>query len=591
MRPELARLRTGERRLEIIHPDEAAERARIEANNPLVHYARSVTSQAGEDGVIAHVLGRLGITKGWCVEFGAWDGHFNANTWELVHNHEWKAVYIETNETAFAKLVENSSAFPDVYCINEFIEIEGAKSLDALLARTPIPKDFDFLVIDIDSNDWHIWKSVNEYRPKLVMIEFSEFCPPEIFYVKPPTAPGPSSASLTAVCELGREKGYDLIAVVGGNAIFVLHEFADLFEIRDNSPQGMFRSFANTRLFQSYDGTLFLAGNRELIWRHQLDSTGLVKRIQVSDEDIQVLPKGLRVFRPRLTYSNTFLEQNAGRLDQSRVPSNALLEFRRNVTSECGEDGIIAHLFEKLGEGGRYCVEVGANDGVRFSNTFSLIRDQRWTGLQIESDPTSFGKLTSTYQVYDRVRTVRATVSSTGSNSLDKLLPKVSAPREIDFLCIDIEGNDYHLWAHLRGFRPRVVMIDFNPTIPNDVLFVQEDSSQKNDGASLSALVELGTAQGYELAAVTDWNAIFVRRDLFPLLGLRDNRVDRMYYPVFEMRVFWSINCYLHVVGCDRLVRHNYVFDPEQIQPIPANVRTVPYAHELGGGPVSTFFT
>jgi len=92
------------------------------------------------------------------------------------------------------------------------------------------------------------------------------------------------------------------------------------------------------------------------------------------------------------------------------------------------------------------------------------------------------------------------------------------------------------------------------------------------------------------LAAATTWNAIFVRRDLFGKLEIKDNSIDKMYYPIFEMRVFWSINCYLHISGCNRLVRHNYVFDPEQIQPIPANVRTIPYASELGGGVNSTFF-
>jgi hypothetical protein len=590
LRPDLARLRSGARRLEVIYPDDTADRLRIEKNNPLIRYAKSVTSQVGEDGVIAHILERLGITSGWCVEFGAWDGKYNANTWDLVHNRGWKAVYIEANEGAFAMLLENSSALSDVYCINEFIEIDGPKSLDALLSRTPIPKDFDFLVIDIDSNDWHIWKSLQGYRPKVVMIEFSEFCPPEIFYVKDPHAPGPSSASLSAVCELGKQKGYELIAVVGGNAIFVLDEYSSRFEIRDNSPQGMFKSFANTRLFQSYDGTLFLAGNRELIWRHQRDRDGLIKRIHVSDADIQVLPEGLRIFQPRLSYKNAFLEENAGRLDRSRVPSNRLLDFQINVTSECGEDGILAHIFEKIGEGNKYCVEVGAHDGVRFSNTFSLIRDRNWSALLIESDASAYQGLQSIYSASDRVRTMNVKVDATGRNSLGRLLGSVSAPTEIDFLCIDVEGNDYHLWANLRGYRPRVVMIDFNPTIPNDVLFVQEDSDLKNDGASLSALIELGRALGYELAAATTWNAIFVRRELLGKLGIENNNIDSMYYPVFEMRVFWSINCYLHISGCDRLVRHNYVFNPEQIQPIPANVRTIPYAKGLGGTPRSTFF-
>lgn len=590
LRPHLARLRSGTRRLEILYPDDTAERQRIAENNPLLRYAKSITSQVGEDGVIAQILERLEIVNGWCVEFGAWDGKFNANTWDLVHNRGWKAVYIEANETAFAMLVENSSGLPDVHCINEFIEIDGPKRLDALLARTPIPKDFDFLVIDIDSNDWHIWKSLQGYRPKVVMIEFSEFCPPEIFYVKDPDAPGPSSASLSAVSELAKQKGYELIAVVGGNALFVLKEYSSRFEIRDNSPQAMFKSFANTRLFQSYDGTLFLAGNRELIWRHQRDRDGQIKRIHVSDADIQVLPEGLRVFQPRLSYENPFLEEKAGSLDRSRVPSNRLLDFQYNVTSECGEDGVLAHIFERIGEGNKYCVEVGAHDGVRFSNTHALIRDRNWSALLIESDPAAYGKLESTYHSSDRVRTMNVRVTATGRNSLDKLLASASAPAEFDLLCIDVEGNDYHLWANLRRYSPRVIVVDFNPTIPNDVLFVQEDSDLKNDGASLSAFIELGHALGYELAAATTWNAIFVRRELLGKLGITNNSIDRMYYPVFEMRVFWSINCYLHISGCDRLVRHNYVFDPEQIQPIPANVRTIPYSKGLGSAPRSTFF-
>lgn len=590
IRPDLARLRSGKRRLEIVHPDEASERQRVEQNNPLIRYAKSVTSQVGEDGVIAHVLSHLEITNGWCVEFGAWDGKYNANTWDLVHNQKWKAVYIEANEEAFAQLVANSSSLSDVYCLNEFIEIDGPKSLDTLLAQTPIPKDFDFLVIDIDGNDWHIWRSLARYRPKVVMIEFSEFCPPDIYYVKEPDAPGPSSASLTAVCELGNQKGYELVAVVGGNAIFVLRELFSRFDIRNNSPREMFRSFANTRLFQSYDGTLFLAGNRELIWRHQRDQSGEIKRIHVADADIQVLPAGLRAFRPRLSYKNAFLDENAGRIDRSRVPSNQLLDFQRNITSECGEDGILAHVFEKIGVVNKYCVEVGAHDGVSFSNTFALTRDCGWSGLMIESDARLYQRLVDTHRSSDRVRTTHARVSSDGQTSLTNLLRKASAPNEIDFLCLDVEGNDYHLWANLRNYRPRVVMIDFNPTVPNDVLFVQEDSALKNDGASLRALIELGSALGYELAATTTWNAIFVRRDLFGRLAINDNSINRMYYPIFEMRVFWSINCYLHIRGCDRLVRHNYIFDPEQIQPIPANVRTIPYADGLGGRPKSTFF-
>ena len=109
-------------------------------------------------------------------------------------------------------------------------------------------------------------------------------------------------------------------------------------------------------------------------------------------------------------------------------------------------------------------------------------------------------------------------------------------------------------------------------------------------GASLLALIELGKAMGYELAAATTWNAVFVRTDQFPKLGLSDNGIDRMYYPVFETRVFWSINSYLNVSGCTRLIRHNYAFHPDQLQPVPPDLRNLPYKDGLDGAFLSTFF-
>lgn len=47
-------------------------------------------------------------------------------------------------------------------------------------------------------------------------------------------------------------------------------------------------------------------------------------------------------------------------------------------------------------------------------------------------------------------------------------------------LSIDIDGADYWLWRSLKdtAFRPRVVIVEFNPTIPNNIEFVQVLSAQ-----------------------------------------------------------------------------------------------------------------
>jgi len=352
----------------------------------------------------------------------------------------------------------------------------------------------------------------------------------------------------------------------------------------------MFQARWETKIFQGHDGTLMLAGNRNLVWRHQLDRNGKLGHVQMADDDIQVLPIGLRVFRPRLSYRNTFLEEWAGKLDPARVPSSELLAYRSNVTSECGEDGILAQLFERLGITKGYCVEVGAFDGVRFSNTRSLLAERGWRGLLVEKDVTAYGQLRALYESNPAVSTVLAEVTTKASADLDARLRDAGAPKNLDFLCIDIEGNDYHVWVSLRDYRPKVVMVDINPTVPNEVLFAQEDSTTVNHGASLRAFVQLGKLKGYELVAATTWNAIFVRNDLFPLVGIRDNDIDVMYYPVFEMKIFHSINCFVTTQGCDRLVWHNHVFDPESLQPFSPKVRAMPFTTENLGEHISTFF-
>jgi hypothetical protein len=184
---------------------------------------------------------------------------------------------------------------------------------------------------------------------------------------------------------------------------------------------------------------------------------------------------------------------------------------------------------------------------------------------------------------------VQAEVTTAGDTSLDVLLREAGSPKDFDFLCIDVEGNDYNLWDSLIAFEPRVMMVDFNPTVPNDVLFAQEDDPGINHGASLRAFVELAGRKGYELAAVTTWNAIFVRRGLFPAVGLSGNKLEDMYYPVFETKIFQSMDSFLTIQGCDRLIRHNYVLDPERMQPVPPDLRRPADAASFGSRP-STFF-
>jgi hypothetical protein len=254
--------------------------------------------------------------------------------------------------------------------------------------------------------------------------------------------------------------------------------------------------------------------------------------------------------------------------------STWLLNHRRNVTSQCGEDGILEKVFEVIGEHGKTCVEFGAWDGVRFSNTHHLIRDQAWAGWLIEANAAKFAELQQTYRGNPRAVLVNRFVRlDAGQGTLEEILAEHRCPDEIDLLSIDIDGNDYHVWESVREPIAKVVVIEFNPTVPNDVLFVQERSFEVNQGCSLQALVRLAGDKGYQLVCATDWNAIFVRLELFSLFGIEDNSVDAMYRPRMDGRIFHGYDGTVHVAGMPRLFWHAIELSPEQFQVLPPHRR------------------
>src|SRR5688572_24997351 len=132
----------------------------------LIDFAFNRFSQNGEDGIIQEICSRLGIVSGWGVEFGAWDGKYLSNTFNLLSRHGWQGVDIEGNAERYQDLLQTKAELNGrLYTICAFVGVAGENTLDKLLATTPIPRDFDLLSIDIDSHDWEIWDSLQNYRP------------------------------------------------------------------------------------------------------------------------------------------------------------------------------------------------------------------------------------------------------------------------------------------------------------------------------------------------------------------------------------------------------------------------------------------
>jgi len=205
-----------------------------------------------------------------------------------------------------------------------------------------------------------------------------------------------------------------------------------------------------------------------------------------------------------------------------------LLAHAENRHSQFGEDGIIAKVLDTLGVESGWCVEFGAWDGRHLSNTCALIEGRGFSAVLIEGDHAKFVDLEKSFSDNPRVTPVHAFVGFGDSDGLDRILSATPIPIDFDVLSIDIDGNDYHVWNALGIYRPKVVVIEFNPTIPTAVDFVQAADPAVNQGSSIRALVRLARDKGYELVAATDCNCIFVQREEFPRFHIGDNSPEQL---------------------------------------------------------------
>ncbi|MFG0257180.1 MAG: hypothetical protein ACF8GE_04685 [Phycisphaerales bacterium JB043] len=198
----------------------------------LIEYRHDVHSQFGEDGIIEEILRRLNITTGWFVEFGAWDGKHLSNSRSLFERG-WHGVFIEGDTKKFADLCREYDGQDRIVPLNAWVGFEGEDRLDALLAGTPIPKDFDLLSIDIDSDDYHVWHALREHTPKIVVIETNYSFPYNVDFVQAPGAHIGSSA--LAIARLGVAKGYTLACYNSANAIFVRNDLVPSLALPNRS--------------------------------------------------------------------------------------------------------------------------------------------------------------------------------------------------------------------------------------------------------------------------------------------------------------------------------------------------------------------
>jgi hypothetical protein len=202
------------------------------------------------------------------------------------------------------------------------------------------------------------------------------------------------------------------------------------------------------------------------------------------------------------------------------VDPKRLVRHGYKVYSQNDEDGIIAEIFRRVGTTSLTFVEFGVETGVECNTAKLLV--EGWRGLWIEANSASVAALRSNFAPFMKDGRLQVTESRVTAENINALIAQSGLGREIDFLSIDIDYNDYWIWKAIDVVNPRLVAIEYNATLRPPMSLVvpyrpdAEWDGSNFQGASLEALVKLGAEKNYRIVgcSIAGVNAFFVRADL-----------------------------------------------------------------------------
>lgn len=198
----------------------------------LLRHGFKVYSQHDEDGITEEIFNRIGVTNQFFVEFGAGDGLENGTLYCLLKG--WSGVWIDGSAISVDTIEKGFKDFIASKRLKVHYSFLTAENIEQTFDEMEVPDEFDLLSIDIDNNDYWVWRAIQKYRPRVVAIEYNASFKQTVPCVVPysPTAIWDHTnyygASLKALELLGRQKGYCLVGCnyTGVTAFFVREDLA-----------------------------------------------------------------------------------------------------------------------------------------------------------------------------------------------------------------------------------------------------------------------------------------------------------------------------------------------------------------------------
>tara|TARA_R110000824_G_scaffold158320_3_gene332129 strand:+ start:1236 stop:2144 length:909 start_codon:yes stop_codon:yes gene_type:complete len=210
------------------------------------------------DYIIEEIFHRIGIEKGFFVEFGAWDGVFGSNTRKLFLSG-WNGILIEPDDKRFSNLQNNYRNDEGVITLKSFIDLKD-NLFDDVVGKFVTDK-INFCSIDIDGLDVEVFETIKIHLPDVVCIEGGQMLNPiRKSRLPPDVAKHNIQQSLYVMNEIFQSRGYKLLCTYQ-DSFFIKEEYYHLFNVKED-------------IFELYlDGILSYP---RLPWiQQQLNSVGL----------------------------------------------------------------------------------------------------------------------------------------------------------------------------------------------------------------------------------------------------------------------------------------------------------------------------
>ena len=129
-----------------------------------------VFSQWGEDGIIEWLVAHVDVPNQRFVEFGV-ESFREANCRFLLKNRGWKGLVLDGGEHNIAAIKSEPDYWRhDLTAKSAFITVDN---IDALIREAGFGGPLGILSIDIDGNDYWIWKVITSVQPAIVICEYN----------------------------------------------------------------------------------------------------------------------------------------------------------------------------------------------------------------------------------------------------------------------------------------------------------------------------------------------------------------------------------------------------------------------------------